>query len=204
MENVEEKNKNCVEITDEDVREAFEKHKTYIDISLDDFMKIYRDAFKLAIDRVHSVTVGEVMSKKFTSVSEDSDIHSAMDLLAENGLTCAPVVNDKNLVTGFVSDSDILTSAGVVKKHTFRDVVRHLIGEPTPHIHRTIDAKDIKGIMTSPAIAVTGDTCIKKAAEIFNEKRIKRMPVIDKDGKLVGIISMTDIIKYLGKIKIAK
>jgi CBS-domain-containing membrane protein len=199
MENVEEKNKNCVEITDEDVKEAFEKHKTYIDISLGDFMKIYRDAFKLAMERVHSVTVGEIIPKRFISVSEDSDINSAMNLLVENGVTCAPVVNDKNTVTGFISDSDILTSAGVVKKHTFRDVVRHLIGEPTPHICRTIDAKNIKDIMTSPAITVSIDTSIKKAAEIFNEKRIKRMPVIGKDGMLAGVISMTDIIKHIGK-----
>ncbi len=199
MENGEKKEKNCVEITEEDIREAFEEHKTFIDITIDDFMKIYRHAFDLAIERVYSVTVGEVMSKKFISLSEDSGINSAMNLLAENGLTCAPVVNDENFVTGFISDSDILTSAGVVKKHTFRDVVRHLIGEPTPHLHRTIDVKNIKDIMTSPAITVSVDTCIKKAAEIFNEKRIKNMPVIGKDGKLAGVISMTDIIKYIGK-----
>lgn len=115
MENGEKKEKNCVEITEEDIREAFEEHKTFIDITIDDFMKIYRHAFDLAIERVHSVTVGEVMSKKFISLSEDSGINSAMNLLAENGLTCAPVVNDANFVTGFISDSDILTSAGVVK-----------------------------------------------------------------------------------------
>lgn len=199
MENKEEKKEYCVSITEEDVRKAFEKHKTYLDISLDDFLKIYKDAFKLAIERVNGVTVGEIMPKKFISVSEDSDINSAIDLLAENGVTCAPVVNDDNIVTGFISDSDILTSAGAVKKHIFRDVIRHLIGEPTPHLHGTIDAKKIKDIMTSPAIVVSFDNSIKKAAEIFNEKRIKRMPVINKDGKLEGVISTTDIIKYIGK-----
>jgi CBS-domain-containing membrane protein len=201
MENEKVKNTNCVEITDEDVMEAFEEHKTFIDISIGDFMKIYRHAHNLAVERVYSVTVGEVMPEKFISVSEDSDIHSAMNLLADNGLTCAAVVNNENFVTGFVSDADILTSAGVVKKHTFRDIVRHLIGEPTPREHRTIDSNNIKDIMASPAITVTAGMSIKKAAEILNEKRIKRMPVIGEDGKLAGIISMTDIIKYLGKDK---
>ena len=199
MENEQEKNKNCVEITDEDIREAFEKHKTFIDISIGDFMKIYRDAFNNALDRVHSFTVGEVMSKKYISVSGDSDIHSVTNLLANNGLTCAPVVNDKNLVIGFVSDADILASAGVAKKHTVKDLVRHLIGEPTPNLHRTIDGKNIKDIMSSPAITVTVDISIKKASEIFNEKRIKRMPVVDKDCRLVGIISTTDVVKWIGK-----
>ncbi len=199
MENGKEKNKNCAEITYEDIRKALEEHKTFVDISIDDFMKIYRHAFNLAIERVHGVTVGEVMPKRFISVSEDSGINSAMDLLAENRLTCAPVVNHKNLVTGFVSDSDILTAAGVIKKHTFKDLVRHIIGEPTSHLRNTIDVKNIKDIMTSPAISVTADTSIKKAAEIFNEKRIKRMPVIGKDGKLIGIISMTDIVKHIAR-----
>ncbi len=54
MENLnEEKEKSCVEVTEEDIREAFEKHKTYIDISLGDFIKIYKDAFALAKDKVH-------------------------------------------------------------------------------------------------------------------------------------------------------
>lgn len=199
MENEEAKIKNCVEIIDEDIRKAFEMHKTFIDISMDDFMKIYRDAFNLALDRVHAVTVGEAMSKKYISVPEDSDINSATDLLAKNGLTCAPVVSDKNLVTGFVSEADILASAGVVKKHTIKDLVRHVIGESTPHPHIYKDAKNIKDIMSSPAITVTAGTSIKEASEIFNDKRIKRMPVVDKDGKIVGIISTTDIVKYLGK-----
>ena len=195
----EEKEKSCVEITEEDIREAFEKHKTYIDISLDDFIKIYRDAFELAKDKVHSITVEKVMTKKVISVSENSGIKDAMNLLAENGLTCAPVVNEENVVTGFIADSDILTSAGVIKKHTFKDLVRHVIGEPTPHARRTIDAKNVKDIMASPAITVSTDTCIKKAAAIFNEKRIKVMPVVDIHGKLAGVISMTDIIKHIDK-----
>ena len=199
MKNEQEKDKNYVEITDEDIRKAFEEHKTFIDISVGDFMKIYRDAFNSALDRVHAVTVGEAMSKKYISISGDSDIHSATDLLSKGGVTCAPVVNYKNLVIGFVSDADILASAGVVKKHTVKDLVRHIIGEPTPNIHRTIDGKNIKDIMSSPAITVTVDTSIKKASEIFNEKRIKRMPVVDKDGRLVGIISTTDVVKWIGK-----
>ncbi|MCL4496839.1 MAG: CBS domain-containing protein [Deltaproteobacteria bacterium] len=200
MENLnEEKEKSCVEVTEEDIREAFEKHKTYIDISLGDFIKIYRDAFALARDKVHGITVDKVMSKNAVSVHENSAIHDAMNLLAEKGLTCAPVVNDENAVVGFLSDSDILTSAGVIKKHTFKDLVRHLIGEPTPHAQRTIDAKNVKDIMTSPAITVSTDTCIKKAASVFNEKRIKVIPVVDINGKLAGVISMTDIIKYIDK-----
>ena len=119
--------------------------------------------------------------------------------MTEQFITCAPVVNDENAVVGFLSDSDILTSAGVIKKHTFKDLVRHLIGEPTPRANRTIDVKNVKDIMTSPAITVSTDTCIKKAAAVFNEKRIKVMPVVDINGKLAGVISMTDIIKHIDK-----
>ncbi len=199
MENVQKNVKNCVEINDEDIRKAFEKHKTYIDISIDDFHKIYNDAFNFALERVHSVMVEEVMSKSYISVNADYDINSATDLLAKNGLTCAPVVNDTNLVVGFVSDADILAYAGVAKKHNIKDLVRHIIGETIPHANTNKEAKNIRDIMSSPAITVMVDTNIRKAAEILNEKRIKRMPVVDKNGTLVGMISMTDIVKYISK-----
>ncbi|MCL4321852.1 MAG: CBS domain-containing protein [Deltaproteobacteria bacterium] len=193
------KDKNCVEISDDDIIEAFKDIKIYIDITPEDFKEIYRHALNHAVERLNNAAIGDVMTKDVIAVLEDADIRSATDFLTERKLSGAPVIDANNIVKGFVSDADILTTAGMAKDHTFRDIIRHLTGEPIPRHLKMNGAKTIKDIMTSPAIAATPEMDVKKAAEILMKKGIKKMPVVDKEGRLVGIVSVSDIIKNMGK-----
>jgi CBS domain-containing protein len=53
--------------------------------------------------------------------------------------------------------------------------------------------------MTSPALTITPDADIREAAGILDEKRIKRLPVVDKEQRLLGIVSRADIVRAIGK-----
>lgn len=53
--------------------------------------------------------------------------------------------------------------------------------------------------MTSPTITIKPDADIREAARILDERRIKRLPVINEEDKLIGIISRADIVKATGK-----
>jgi len=53
-----------------------------------------------------------------------------------------------------------------------------------------------KEIMTAPPICVGEETSVFEIARIFAEKRINRVPVTDRNGKLVGIVSRADIVRY--------
>ncbi len=57
-----------------------------------------------------------------------------------------------------------------------------------------------KDVMTSPVISVKADTSLKRAAEILDENRFSGMPVTDKQNKVIGIISETDILRYTQQI----
>lgn len=80
--------------------------------------------------------------------------------------------------------------------HTFADILRHMLGEPLP---KRESGDKVADIMTSPAITIRPEAQINEAARIMDAKRIKRLPVTDSGGKLVGIISMKDIVKIIGK-----
>ena len=53
--------------------------------------------------------------------------------------------------------------------------------------------------MTSPAITIKPDADIRDAARVLDQKRIKRLPVVDDENRPVGIISRADIVRAMGK-----
>jgi CBS domain-containing protein len=61
------------------------------------------------------------------------------------------------------------------------------------------DAERVKDAMNTPPITTLPDADIKEVAAVLDMHRIKRLPVVDLDGKLVGIISRGDIIRAMGK-----
>ncbi len=85
---------------------------------------------------------------------------------------------------------------GMKHGHTFKDIVRHILGEPLPE--RKAGNK-VGDVMTSPAITARPDADIKEVARVLDEKRIKRLPVVDDGNKLIGIISRADIVRATGK-----
>jgi len=58
----------------------------------------------------------------------------------------------------------------------------------------------IKEIMTKDVISVSPDASLKEVGEIFKEKRISGVPVVDKNGNIIGIITLTDLLRILDQI----
>lgn len=106
-------------------------------------------------------------------------------------------MNGENRVIGVVTEADVLSMTGLKKSHTFKDIVRHILGEPLPV--RKIGDK-VEDVMTSPAITIRPDTDIREASKILDERRIKRLPVVDEENKLIGIISRADIVRIIRKL----
>lgn len=188
---------NEYDISDEDLRAALREIRTYVDVTEEDLRKIYIIALRHAKQRLNSgMPVRDVMSKKVVSVREGSDIHEVSMLLSENKVSGLPVVDEENCVIGVLSEADLLHMAGIEKGHSFRDILKHILGEPYPK-HRA--GSIVRDIMTSPAITTAPDADIREVAAILDEKRIKRLPVVDEDNKLIGIISRGDILRALAK-----
>jgi CBS domain-containing membrane protein len=183
-------------IAEEDLRAALSEIGGYVDVTIEDLMRVYVLALEHARARLsQKVPVSAVMSTNPISIGPDADLHAAARLLGENKVSGLPVVDDKRRVVGLISEADVLSMTGIQRTHTFRDVLRHVLGEPVPGRRQGTRVGDF---MTSPAITITPDADIRDAARILDEKRIKRLPVIDDDHRLVGIISRADIVKVMG------
>jgi CBS domain-containing membrane protein len=181
------------EFTDEDLREALKEMGSYVDVTEEDLKKIYALALKHARQRLAAaVSVAEAMTRSVVAVRKDDDITTAVRLLSENRISGLPVIDDDGLVVGVVSEADILGAAGMETGFTFKDIVRRLLGEPLAG-HRKGDK--VGDIMSAPVITIHSGVDIGEAAKRLSEKRIKRLPVVDDDGRMIGIISRADIVR---------
>ena len=145
------------------------------------------------------MNVQDVMTEDVISILKYESIMHVAKILSEKNISGLPVVDKKNKVIGIITQADILSILGMRKGHTLKDLLKHMLGEPLPERRMG----DIVGdIMTSPAATIKTNANIAEAAQIMDEKKIRRLPVVDEKNVLVGIISRADILKaVLKKIK---
>jgi CBS domain-containing protein len=185
------------EISDEDLMAALKETKTYTQISADDLKKIYATAFKHAKSRLAAkILVRDIMTANVIAVQKFDDISHAARMLSEHNVSGLPVVDKDNHVIGIISEADVLAMMGTQRKHTTRDFIRHLFGHPLPE--RKMG--DLVGdIMTPTPISIRPDADISEAAKIMEERRIRRLAVVDPENKLIGVISRRDILKAISR-----
>ena len=190
-------NMNDIELESEDLQVALEELHQYVDVTEEDLKKIYKFALRHAKERLTlKVPVRDVMTTNVICINKDASVHEAARILSENRISGMPVVDEEKHLIGIVTEADILYSAGMKKSHDFRDILRHVLGEPHPKIR---NGSKVKEIMTTQVITTSPERDIGEVARILDEKRIKRLPVVDENNKLIGIISRANIVRYLGK-----
>ena len=145
------------------------------------------------------VKVSEVMHREVATLHPDSPITTVVELLIDKDFTAVPVVDDQDKVVGMVSDNDLLTRGGMkvtisLKRATDLDYVRGLHDSlENPH-HK------VSEVMTRQVVTITPDAILARAARLMVEKHLKRLPVVDSDGKLVGILGRLDILNTIAAV----
>lgn len=187
----------CPEPSEDDLRAALRELKGYVDITEEDLRKIYGIALRHARERLATaMPVRDVMTKDVVTASTTMDIHEAARLLSDHRISGMPVVNDDKRVIGVISEADILFLTGINTEHKFKDILRRLLGEPVPA--RKV-GETVGDIMSMPPITALAADDVRQVAAVLDERRIKRLPVVDDEGRLIGIISRADIVRAMGK-----
>jgi len=106
-----------------------------------------------------------------------------------------PVVDEDGRVLGVVSEDDLLAKEAV--ELTLADQRHGLSGRIADRLHRSGDEADgftAGEMMTRPAVTITADEPVESAARLMYNCRVKRLPVVNSDGRLVGIVSRSDVL----------
>lgn len=184
-----------VDMSDEDILDAMKSIPGYLDITPGDFKEIFRYAYRHAIERIaKSLLAKDVMTVKLISVTQDTSLKETSAKMAAHGISGVPVIDESNSVVGVISEKDFLFHMGEKKSRSTMEIIAQCLsskGCVAVSMH-TGFAKDI---MTSPALTVYDDAPVFEIASIFAEKNINRVPVLDKNGHLVGIVARADIFR---------
>jgi len=180
------------EITEEDLTEALKEMHTYMDITTGDLKKIYGLALKHARKKLLSPKASDVMTADVISISQGSSLDEAINLLTEHHISGMPVVDQDKKVIGVLTEDDIIAAFTGKRRNGLLDLFSRK-KEKIPSI--------VKDVMTSPAITVPPTTPAYEIAELFTRKKINRVPVVDEQNTLLGIVARADIVRSYEKVR---
>ena len=141
-----------------------------------------------------AVKVSDVMTRDVLFVGPEDRLRHAATIMREHRIGGLPVV-DGGRVVGMITESDFLNMAAETPdgdRHGFLDA---LFGG-----HRAAHPSTLVGeAMTKDPVSVEASTGIREAARTMKRHRIKRVPVVSGDGRLVGILSRADVMKIFAR-----
>lgn len=147
----------------------------------------------------YELLVRDVMTKGVITVSKFDAVIKVADILNEKNISGLPVVDKEDRVIGIITQVDILSMIGVSREHTFKDLLKHMLGESLP---ARKFGDHVGDIMTSPVFCIQPDANIAEAVRLMSEKKIRRLTVAHDDKVLLGIITRADILKaVINKIR---
>lgn len=145
--------------------------------------------------------IKDIMTSDIVTVREDDTVEKCANLLITHNLSGLPVLDESGKVKGIVTEGDLIRRASRVKGPAALEVLGGIFYLESPKkfmddLIKTM-GNSAKDIMTKDVITVDPDKTVEEAATLLVQNKIKRLPVIDKEGNLIGIVSRKDIMNYL-------
>ena len=146
---------------------------------------------------VYEKRVKEVMSRDLVTVDAHESVHEAIQLMSENKVAALPVVDRQGKCIGFLSSSDLVEVAREVdaglselegSDQTMWGAYLDKLGDHVGH-QRVVD------LMSESIVAIDPNAPLFDAASKMLREHVHRLPVLESNGQLVGIVSMTDILR---------
>jgi CBS domain-containing protein len=139
----------------------------------------------------HVPRVKDVMTTSVVTVDRLTPYSEIVRLLAEHRISGAPVLTMGRHVAGVVSEADLLAAEDTGARHSRMQAQtqRRMPWRRTRHAGLAAGS-----LMTAPAVTINPDATIPRAARVMDTQHIRRLPVVDQDGKLLGIVSRRDLL----------
>jgi len=122
-----------------------------------------------------------IINENVYTVSVESDCRQAARIMMEYEVGCLPVLDPQGRLEGIITDRDIAIRL-VAMGRSFETPVREIMSKPVTTIHPQADAREVEHLM--------------------ERHKVRRLPIVDEAGKLVGIISVSDMVhRYRGFLR---
>jgi CBS domain-containing protein len=137
-------------------------------------------------------TVKDVMTTRVVSVTRATSFRAMAAALHQHRVSAFPVLDDDGKVIGVVSEADMLAKAALDSEPDgMPGMIAGMLRRREYEKARGTTAGDL---MTSPPVTVKPDDPLERAARLMYTRKVKRLPVVDANGHLVGIVSRADLL----------
>ena len=147
----------------------------------------------------------EIMTKDITSLSPEHGVKEALELLKKMQISGLPVIDKEDKLVGMLTEKEILSFI----LPSYIGTVGRFIYEENPKSTRKklgeLVKLNVSQLMRKEVVTTTEETTLCEVARIMLIQKARRLPVVDKTGKVVGIVARPDVLaafmKEAGEIK---
>jgi CBS-domain-containing membrane protein len=137
--------------------------------------------------------VSDVMTADVVTVSAETTLKELARILTERRISGAPVVDEEQGVLGIVSETDILFKERGPSERT--GFLTWFLDPHGPEGQSKLEARTAGEAMTSPAKTIAPWQTVASAAATMLDDKVNRLPVVDRAGKLLGIVTRADLVR---------
>ena len=139
---------------------------------------VYKSMLPQNIERGPLYHANQIMQRQLVTVNAEDDVARAWHVLVENRIHQAPVLDNGQRLIGIVTERDLLTTLNVDDGQV-RDVLAKRVGD----------------VMTTPVVAASPVTDIRRIARVMLDRDVDGVPIVNDSGTLVGFVSRSDILR---------
>jgi len=141
-----------------------------------------------------NATVKDVMTTHVVAVRKNASFKDMAARLREHRVSAFPVLDEDNKVVGVVSEADLLTKEAL--EFAVPGKVSSMLHQRELAKAAAVVAEDL---MNKPPVTIGPDEFVTHAARLMYTRKVKRLPVVDADGRLIGIVSRADVLSVYSR-----
>ncbi|AFZ33122.1 MULTISPECIES: CBS domain-containing protein [Chroococcaceae] len=146
-------------------------------------------------------TVAEVMSRDPIVVRPETPLNEAIQILAEKRISGLPVIDDDGKLVGIISETDLMWQETGVTPPAYIMILDSVIYLQNPakyerDLHKAL-GQTVGEVMSSDPVTVSPDKSLREAAKLMHDREVRRLPVIDAEGKIIGILTRGDVVRAM-------
>lgn len=140
----------------------------------------------------------DIMTKDVITVTGDESLQNVAKIFVEKNISGLPVVDEHNRVIGVISEGDLVYQQKPLAQPMFINLFDGILQIDRKEFEEEINkiaAYEVDQLMTKHVITAHEDTPVEEIATLMINKKINRLPIVDDEGRLQGLVTRQDIIR---------
>ncbi|MBI4800710.1 MAG: CBS domain-containing protein [Desulfarculus sp.] len=182
------------QLSEHDILEAMKGLSGYLDITPGDFKEVFALAYGQALTRLGlSVKAQDLMTTPVVSVGAGDSLAQVAHAMAQAGVSGVPVLDEEGRVLGVISEKDFLKRMDPLGSQSFMGVVARCLSQGACLLAPLLEERAAQA-MSAPAVSLGPQATLAEIRALFASRGINRAPVVDDQGRLLGMVSRADLL----------